>query len=196
MILNKQNNGWDLENVANGFGYETRSDFIEDFHVPAMSKISERTLARIVGGEVTEQLSWDVTVVEVPPMGKHWSKRIEIRGLGTNNVYFNPSTDNGANRPFVLENFYKKLDEITSYVFFDYRPMKLFNADVRMYEVPVEDVRKLAGKGVSTPEKDYLVDGKLGTRTSISVSPRKDGSSQFDDLFPYNKYKFVLGEKK
>ena len=44
MILNKQNNGWDLENVANGFGYETRSDFIEDFHVPAMSKISETTL--------------------------------------------------------------------------------------------------------------------------------------------------------
>ena len=60
-----------------------------------------------MGGTVTEQLSWDVTVVEVPPLGKHWSKRIEIRGLGLNSVYFNPSTDNGANRPFVLENFYK-----------------------------------------------------------------------------------------
>jgi len=43
-------------------------------------------------------------------------------------------------------------------------------------------------------------DGKLGTRTSISVKPRKTSlpeiSSMFDDLFPYEKYKFVLGEKK
>ena len=201
MILNKQNNGWDLESVANGFGYETRSDFIEDFHVPAMSKISERTLARIVGGEVTEQLSWDVTVVEVPPMGKHWSKRIEIRGLGTNNVYFNPSTDNGANRPFVLENFYKKLDEITSYVFFDYRDLLFNGGEVKLYEIPVDDVRKIAGRGGKNDKGgDILIDGKLGTRTSISVSPRKrflpEISSPFDDLFPYEEYKFVLGEKK
>ena len=184
MILNKKNNGWDLEKVANGFGYDSKSDFIEDFHVPAMSKISERTLAGIVGGEVTEQGEWDVTVLG----NKHWSKRIEIRGLGTNSVYFNPSTDNGANRPFVLENFYKKLDEITSYVFFDYRDLLVNGGEVKLYEIPVEDVRKL------------WEDGKLGTRTSISVKPRKTSlpeiSSMFDDLFPYEKYKFVLGEKK
>jgi hypothetical protein len=188
MILNKKNNGWDLNKVADGFGYENKEAFVEDFHVPAMSKISERTLARIVGGTVTEQLSWDVTVVEVPPMGKHWSKRIEIRGLGLNSVYFNPSTDNGANRPFVEENFYKKLDEITSYVFFDYRELLLDGGEVKVYEIPVDDVRKL------------WEDKKLGSRTSISVKPRKgtlpEISSMFDDLFPYEKYKFVLGEKK
>jgi len=188
MILNKENNGWDLEKVAAGYGYVSRGDFVEDFHVPAMSKLSERTLARIVEGEITNQGSWDVTTIKVAPEGTHWSKRIEIRGLGLNNVYFNPSTDNGANRPFVLENFYKKLNEITSYVFFDYRELLINGGEVKLYEIPVDDIRKL------------WEDGKLGTRTSISVRPRKkklpEISSMFDDLFPYEKYKFVLGEKK
>ena len=184
MILNEQNNGWNLDAVASGFGYKNKRDFVEDFHVPAMSKISERTLAGIVGGEVTEQGEWDVTVLG----NKHWSKRIEIRGLGTNNVYFNPSTDNGHKRDFDLDNFYKKMNSITSYVFFDYRDLLVNGGEVKLYEIPVEDVRKL------------WESGKLGTRTSISVKPRKtflpEISSMFDDLFPYEKYKFVLGEKK
>ena len=188
---------WNFEQIASGYGYSSKEEYVKDLHVPSLSKFSETTLANLVGGEVTTQGVWDVTV-DVPPKGKHWSKRIEIRGLGNNNVYFNPSTDNGANRPFVLDNFYKKLDEITSYVFFDYRDLLRNGGDVRVYEVPVEDVRKVSGRGAKDAEgRDILVDGKLGSRTSIRVRPRKgDGSSQFDDVFPYEKYKFVLGEKK
>jgi hypothetical protein len=200
MILNKENNGWDLEKVAAGYGYVSRGDFVEDFHVPAMSKLSERAMARIVDGEITHQGPWDVTTIKVAPEGTHWSKRIEIRGLGLNQVYFNPSTDNGANRPFVLDNFYKKLDAITSYVLFDYRDLLINNGEVKLYEIPAEDIRRLAGRGVRGPKKDWLEDGKLGTRTSISVTPRTKAypeiSSMFDDVFSYEKYKFVLGEKK
>ena len=61
----------------------------------------------------------------------------------------------------VLENFKKKLGDITSYVFFDYRDLLVNGGEVKLYEIPVEDVRKL------------WEDGKLGTRTSISVKPRK-----------------------
>ena len=95
---------WNFNQIASGYGYSSKEEYIKDLHVPSLSKFSETTLAKLVGGEVTTQGVWDVTV-EVPPKGKHWSERIEIRGLGNNNVYFNPSTDNGANRPFVLENF-------------------------------------------------------------------------------------------
>mgnify|MGYP006966897938 CR=1 FL=1 len=174
---------WNFEQIASGYGYSSKEEYIQDLHVPSLSKFSETTLSRLVGGKVTTQLSWDVTV-EVPPKGKHWSKRIEIRGLGNNNVYFNPSTDNGANRPFVLEKFYNKLTEITSYVFFDYRDLLNKYGDVRLYEIPVDIV------------KQHWEDGKLGTRTSISVKKRKrDNLSQFDDLFPYNKYKLIIGER-
>ena len=45
--------------------------------------------------------------------------------------------------------------------------------------------------------KQYWNEGKLGTRTSISVKKRKkDNQSQFDDLFPYDKYKLIIGDKK
>ena len=151
---------WNFNQIASGYGYSSKEEYIKDLHVPSLSKFSETTLAKLVGGEVTTQGVWDVTV-EVPPKGKHWSERIEIRGLGNNNVYFNPSTDNGANRPFVLENFKKKLSDITSYVFFDYRDLLNECGDVKLYEIPVEVVNQ------------YWEEGKLGTRTSISVKKRK-----------------------
>ena len=174
---------WNFNQIAKGYGYSSKEEYIKDLHVPSLSKFSETTLAKLVGGEVTTQGVWDVTV-EVPPKGKHWSERIEIRGLGNNNVYFNPSTDNGANRPFVLENFKKKLSDITSYVFFDYRDLLNECGDVKLYEIPVEIV------------KQYWEEGKLGTRTSISVRKRKkDNKSQFDDLFPYEDFKLIIGEK-
>ena len=174
---------WNFNQIAKGYGYSSKEEYIKDLHVPSLSKFSETTLAKLVGGEVTTQGVWDVTV-EVPPKGKHWSERIEIRGLGNNNVYFNPSTDNGANRPFVLENFEKKLSDITSYVFFDYRDLLNECGDVKLYEIPVEIV------------KQYWEEGKLGTRTSISVRKRKkDNKSQFDDLFPYEDFKLIIGEK-
>tara|TARA_Y100001963_G_C6579942_1_gene352921 strand:- start:170 stop:718 length:549 start_codon:yes stop_codon:yes gene_type:complete len=174
---------WNFNQIAKGYGYSSKEEYIKDLHVPSLSKFSETTLAKLVGGEVTTQGVWDVTV-EVPPKGRHWSERIEIRGLGNNNVYFNPSTDNGANRPFVLENFEKKLSDITSYVFFDYRDLLNECGDVKLYEIPVEIV------------KQYWEEGKLGTRTSISVRKRKkDNKSQFDDLFPYEDFKLIIGEK-
>ena len=174
---------WNFNQIARGYGYSSKEEYIKDLHVPSLSKFSETTLAKLVGGEVTTQGVWDVTV-EVPPKGKHWSERIEIRGLGNNNVYFNPSTDNGANRPFVLENFKKKLSDITSYVFFDYRDLLNECGDVKLYEIPVEVV------------KQYWEEGKLGTRTSISVRKRKkDNKSQFDDLFPYEDFKLIIGDK-
>ena len=174
---------WNFNQIAKGYGYSSKEEYIKDLHVPSLSKFSETTLAKLVGGEVTTQGVWDVTV-EVPPKGRHWSERIEIRGLGNNNVYFNPSTDNGANRPFVLENFKKKLGDITSYVFFDYRDLLNECGDVKLYEIPVEIV------------KQYWEEGKLGTRTSISVKKRKkDNKSQFDDLFPYEDFKLIIGEK-
>jgi hypothetical protein len=83
-----------------------------------------------------------------------------------------------------LENFYKKRDDITSYVFFDYRDLLNEYGDVKLYEIPVSIV------------KQHWEDGKLGTRTSISVRKRKkDNLSQFDDLFPYDKYKLIIGDK-
>ena len=174
---------WDFNQIASGYGYSSKEEYIKDLHVPSLSKFSETTLAKLVGGEVTTQGVWDVTV-EVPPKGKHWSERIEIRGLGNNNVYFNPSTDNGANRPFVLENFKKKLSDITSYVFFDYRDLLNECGYVKLYEIPVEVVNQ------------YWEEGKLGTRTSISVRRRKkDNKSQFDDLFPYEDFKLIIGDK-
>ena len=127
-------------------------------------------------------INWITYLSATSVYGDHQGKWVDEKSK------LNPSTDNGANRPFVLENFYKKLDEITSYVFFDYRDLLVNGGEVKLYEIPVEDVTKL------------WEDGKLGTRTSISVKPRKtflpEISSMFDDLFPYEKYRFELGEKK
>ena len=99
---------WKPKMIAEGFGYPSVTEWAEDIKASDLSKPAERAIARLLGGEVTEsQEEWDVIDQD--------GKRIEVRGLLGSQVFFNPSSDNGKNRPFNLKNFKRKLKRIDMY---------------------------------------------------------------------------------
>ena len=170
---------WNPKKIAEGFGYESVIEWAEDVKASDLSKPAERAVAKLLGGEVQEsQEEWDV----IDSNGK----RVEVRGLLNSKVFFNPSSDNGKNRPFNLNNFMRKLKRIDRYVLVDYRPMVYEGKNPRLYEVSAKRVKQLWTEG--------KMNNSGSSPTNFSVKLRKgDGLSQFDDSFPYNKYKLVLG---
>ncbi len=169
---------WKPKMIAKGFGYDTVEDWCEDIKASDLSKPAERAIAKLLGGEVTEsQEEWDVIDQD--------GKRIEVRGLLGSQVFFNPSSDNGKNRPFNLENFKRKLKRIDRYILIDYRPMVYEGKNPKLYEISANEIKQLW--------KDGKMNNGNSAPTNFSVKIRKgDGLSQFDDTFPYNKYKLKL----
>ena len=169
---------WNPKKIAEGFGYDSVIEWAEDVKASDLSKPAERAVAKLLGGEVQEsQEEWDV----IDSNGK----RVEVRGLLNSKVFFNPSSDNGKNRPFNLKNFKRKLKRIDRYVLIDYRPMVLDGKHPRLYEISSDEVKQLWKEGKMNNDK--------AAPTNFSVKRRKgDGLSQFDDAFPYDEYKLKL----
>ena len=169
---------WNPKMIAKGFGYDSVQEWANDIKASDLSIPAERAIARLLDGEVTEsQEEWDVIDQD--------GKRIEVRGLLGSQVFFNPSSDNGKNRPFNLKNFKRKLKRIDRYVLVHYRPMVLDGKHPRLYEITAKEIKKLRVQGKMNNENS--------APTNFSVKRRKgDGLSQFDDTFTYDKYKLQL----
>ena len=116
---------------------------------------------------------------------EYFSFPLELNNIFSCPIFFNPSSDNGKNRPFNLDNFKRKLKRIDRYVLVDYRPMVLDGKHPRLYEITAKEIKKLWVQGKMNNENS--------APTNFSVKRRKgDGLSQFDDAFPYNEYKLKL----
>ncbi len=170
---------WNPKKIAEGFGYDSVVDWAKDVKASDLSKPAERAVARLLDGEVQEsQEEWDVVDSD--------GKRVEVRGLLDSQVFFNPSSDNGKNRPFNLKNFMRKLKRIDRYILVDYRPMVFDGKNPKLYEISADRIKQLWKEG--------KMNNGNSAPTNFSVKLRKgDGLSPFDDAFPYNKYKLMLG---
>lgn len=168
---------WNLKMIAEGFGYPSVEQFCSDINCNSLSKQSERAIALLLGGKVEHrQKPYDVT--------DSTGKRVEVRNMNAN-VAFNPSSDIGSKRPFILENLYKKFDSIDSYIVIDVSCIKGENDSPKVYEIPVEIVRH------------YFEEGLLGKEAKIGNKPRKakvniNTAFRFHELFPYEHYHLDL----
>ena len=169
---------WDLSAIAGAFGV-TPEEYWGDQNGATLSKTAERTVARQVGGTLTEsQESYDV----ISGVDR-WAKLIEVRNC-VKKACFAPSTSTGKGRRFELAPFKKKIDECDSYVFLDLNPLGRL-CQPRAYEIPA----KLVG--------DLYDMGALGKNAHIDFAPRKkfpknweNRTFRFAELFPYEQFAF------
>lgn len=169
---------WDLSAIAGAFGV-TPQEYWGDQNGATLSKTAERTVARQVGGSLTEsQEAYDV----ISGVDR-WATLIEVRNC-VKKACFAPSTSTGKGRKFELEPFKKKIAECDSYVFLDLNPLGDLRQP-RAYEIPAKLVGEL-----------YDI-GALGKNAHIDFAPRKqlpknweNRAFRFSELFPYSEFAF------